>query len=783
MLEQDYLKDSPFFAAPDLKQKEMNAYSSELLREEILPKLAREVNSAKRYASLRQVYYSLVLAQWFKQKLAALPEAETTTLSLAKNIDSKDLTGLAAQAPWNKDTYYNAYKRSFSQGEYNKEEQVSTSLGLVIRSYFSGGIKMSGTFEFPVNAREILPPFLKAMDNYSVPLTKDVTVMEITESDYKQDGGQEIEQGSDLPSPNYKFPLFWRVEAAAERTIEKTISRIGLKDLNEPIVLPVQDNPEALKNLYSLLLERDKQIARRGMILMVAGMLGGAVIATVALTTVGVTVPVIGVLAAGFVSYAVINVLYVNAMKRRNDLAKTEMAWRLERQQAAQDKIAQEIKDAKSVADFVARLREAAQTNGFVQEIDGQKVTVLFLDLINEIKTEYPNASDSVLQDIIKSILEKVQQNLGFESNAKIDNLRSRVAKIAAEDSTITELLKSVLNKASESNMHVLLLLLARAVEVDVETAQNLDALRKSEICRYARKYLLDQGIMNEPQGAAIIDQIQQLFLALEKFKVSDDAMVDIVTSFVRLVQGNIYNPPERSLENICRDLIDSAKTNEEKVKYSAYNELLKVFHRSAYSELPFNRVMNYFAYAAISYNKSIPGKLKPNTNIEELQESPEYQAYQGFVDILKEYKPAAQMPEQDKIRASVLEIVGSMRQSLQDTDLMDAGFFGIFYAFQKIAAQTEAGNIKVSMSDFPRRLVLYTNFDERSARFGVALRVGVLRMFDTLVQQHHSPETLRATLEYMNAAFYAYRVKMYEEEYSELSENSGKDGGGWVTF
>ena len=55
MLEQDYLKDSPFYNFTDPKQKEMNAYSSELIRKDILPGLVREVNSAKRYAQLRQV--------------------------------------------------------------------------------------------------------------------------------------------------------------------------------------------------------------------------------------------------------------------------------------------------------------------------------------------------------------------------------------------------------------------------------------------------------------------------------------------------------------------------------------------------------------------------------------------------------------------------------------------------------------------------------------------------------------------------------------------------------
>ena len=68
MLEEDYLKDSAVYSFDDPRLKELNEYSSELVRKLIIPKLTREVNSSKRYAALRQVYYSLILAQWFKQR-------------------------------------------------------------------------------------------------------------------------------------------------------------------------------------------------------------------------------------------------------------------------------------------------------------------------------------------------------------------------------------------------------------------------------------------------------------------------------------------------------------------------------------------------------------------------------------------------------------------------------------------------------------------------------------------------------------------------------------------
>ncbi|MFA6384257.1 MAG: hypothetical protein WCY10_02665, partial [Candidatus Omnitrophota bacterium] len=133
MLEQDYLKDAKGVDSSDPRFNELNEYSSQLIREAILPKLTREVNSAKRYAGLRQVYYSLILAQWYKwTKQSAL---------FAAQIDRRNLDGLTSKTQWSKQTYYEAYKKSFQQGEYNREETVSSQGGLTIRRYFSGGLR------------------------------------------------------------------------------------------------------------------------------------------------------------------------------------------------------------------------------------------------------------------------------------------------------------------------------------------------------------------------------------------------------------------------------------------------------------------------------------------------------------------------------------------------------------------------------------------------------------------------------------------------------------------
>ena len=133
MLEQDYLKGNTTYAFKDAREKQLNEYSSQIIREEIIPKLIKEINNAKRYAPLRQVYYSLILAQWFKARNL------NKNTQYAGRINKKDLTNLQSKTPYLVNAYFNAYKENFSKGEYNVKEPISTSHGQVIRSYFSGG--------------------------------------------------------------------------------------------------------------------------------------------------------------------------------------------------------------------------------------------------------------------------------------------------------------------------------------------------------------------------------------------------------------------------------------------------------------------------------------------------------------------------------------------------------------------------------------------------------------------------------------------------------------------
>jgi len=143
MLEQDYLKDSTTYKFSDPRLKALNEYSSQLIRELIIPKLTKEVNTSKRYAPLRQVYYSLILAQWFKARFYGKGGLYSYL------IDKKNLSNLTSQEPWSKNAYFKQYQTSFKDGEYNLKEPISTPFGQSVRSYMSGGIALMSSSPIP----------------------------------------------------------------------------------------------------------------------------------------------------------------------------------------------------------------------------------------------------------------------------------------------------------------------------------------------------------------------------------------------------------------------------------------------------------------------------------------------------------------------------------------------------------------------------------------------------------------------------------------------------------
>jgi len=178
MLEEDYLRGMKDegrgtiinYSFKDPRLKELNEYSTQLIRELVIPKLTYQVNTSKRYASLRQVYYSLILAQWFKARFRSqMTENREQRTEKAndyfKLIDSGALTNLVSKELYDKQDYFQQYQKSFQDGEYNLTEPIYTPMGQSIRKYMSGGM-MFGTEQVSsaiskIPAKTISPPRTK----------------------------------------------------------------------------------------------------------------------------------------------------------------------------------------------------------------------------------------------------------------------------------------------------------------------------------------------------------------------------------------------------------------------------------------------------------------------------------------------------------------------------------------------------------------------------------------------------------------------------------------------
>jgi len=175
MLEQDYLSlqkhsntiiPSPSEGRVREGGQEINALGSQVVREIVIPELTREVNENKNFARLRQVYNSLILATWYKQKIKDSILAQVYA-------DKNKVAGVNIDDLKEKEKIYQQYLRAFKKGVYNyiKEDTDPLTQETVPRKYFSGGEDLAlltthlgtkGVFETTTNKAMFSPrDFLK----------------------------------------------------------------------------------------------------------------------------------------------------------------------------------------------------------------------------------------------------------------------------------------------------------------------------------------------------------------------------------------------------------------------------------------------------------------------------------------------------------------------------------------------------------------------------------------------------------------------------------------------
>ncbi len=145
LLDSDYLAaDRSAAVTQGLKESssETQEIARQVIREIILPVLEKEVNEGQNFARLRQVYYSLILAAWYKRKIKG-------SFLSAVYSDQNKVQGVNIADPGMSKKIWAQYVETFKKGVYSciREESDPLTDERISRKYFSGGLMMGG---FPI---------------------------------------------------------------------------------------------------------------------------------------------------------------------------------------------------------------------------------------------------------------------------------------------------------------------------------------------------------------------------------------------------------------------------------------------------------------------------------------------------------------------------------------------------------------------------------------------------------------------------------------------------------
>ncbi|MBF0619057.1 MAG: hypothetical protein HQL19_02695 [Candidatus Omnitrophica bacterium] len=113
---------------------QVTALSKQLLRDVVVPAIEQEVNEGQNFAQLRQMVYTMVLAQWYQD---VLKEGVLNKAYSGKN----KVAGIDLSDPSNKQMIYEKYLDACKKGVFNyiKEETDRLTNEAVPKKYFSGG--------------------------------------------------------------------------------------------------------------------------------------------------------------------------------------------------------------------------------------------------------------------------------------------------------------------------------------------------------------------------------------------------------------------------------------------------------------------------------------------------------------------------------------------------------------------------------------------------------------------------------------------------------------------
>lgn len=137
MLEEDYLTfdKSKTNDKKPIVGVDPNTIASQVIREIILPELQTEVNEGQNFAPLRQVYNSLILANWYKKRLK-------DSIIAMIYVDKKKVAGVDIDDKEETQKIFAQYVEAFKKGVYSyiKEDFDPVTEEMIPRKYFSGGM-------------------------------------------------------------------------------------------------------------------------------------------------------------------------------------------------------------------------------------------------------------------------------------------------------------------------------------------------------------------------------------------------------------------------------------------------------------------------------------------------------------------------------------------------------------------------------------------------------------------------------------------------------------------
>ena len=122
---------------PPLHNQTIHKTASQVMKELILPHIEKDINSGENFAKLRQIYHSLILSTWFKQKLKD---------SIYKYyLNQQKIQGIDLEDKQAKGKIYSLYLEAFKKGVFNyiKTDKEPYTNRPIKRQYISGGMQLA----------------------------------------------------------------------------------------------------------------------------------------------------------------------------------------------------------------------------------------------------------------------------------------------------------------------------------------------------------------------------------------------------------------------------------------------------------------------------------------------------------------------------------------------------------------------------------------------------------------------------------------------------------------